>query len=267
MEMNFMTTRRFYSCCLVLSAALAACTTTITAVPPTPPAATVAQTSTPVATPAPTTMSVAPRSLFYDQFTSVKGEWQQVSGIWETRTDKGLLIQKTDDPRQLNAVRYVQTPRIADATIETAVSITPTRPLTIIGDTDAQLARDLRYIIGAGLVFRMKDSQNYYMFRLAGEEGAVVGKMVNGEWNDLCNPRVRDFLDGSRIGFTEENRYRLKVEVYGNRITAFIDDEPVCRVTDETFSIGNVGVVTFKTPADFDYLKVTNKEESEVRSQ
>jgi hypothetical protein len=212
--------------------------------------------------------AVSPKVLFYDPFSSVKSEWQQASGVWDTQTQSGYLVQKSDDPRQLNAIKYVQSPRIIDATLETSVRINPNRPLSMnpADPGDAELIKTLRYTMGAGLVFRMKDPQNYYMFRLAGEEGAVVGKMINGKWEDLCNPRVRDFLDGSRIGFRADNWYRLRVDVYGSKITAYINDEPVCSVSDSTFDIGMTGLVTFKAPADFDYLKITNKE-SEIRTQ
>ncbi len=207
---------------------------------------------------APPAVDTARNVIFYDNFDYAKGEWQQVSGYWETLD--GHLIQKTDDPRQLNAIRYILTPRIADATIETEVRIRPDRPEQWTSSAaDEELARNIRYIIGAGIVFRMQNPDNYYMFRLAGEEGAVLGRMIDGQWNgqDLCNPRVRDFLEGSRIGFRADNWYRLKVEAYANRLTVYINDEPVCSAVDSTYAIGGVGLVTFKTAADFDYIKVT----------
>lgn len=218
----------------------------------------------PVAAPQ-TAAQVGPKTIYYDTFDFVKPEWQQVSGIWEVRD--GFLLQKSDDPRQLNTIRYLQTPRVSDATIETLVRINPSRP-TMWTDSpaDRDLANNIRYIIGAGIIFRMRDQQNFYMFRLAGEEGAVLGRMVDGQWNntDLCNPRVRDFLEGSRIGFRQDNWYRLKVDAYANRIQVYINDEPVCSAVDNTFNLGQVGLVTFKTGADFDYLKVTDRTQSEI---
>lgn len=212
--------------------------------------------------------TTSPKTIYYDSFNTVKSEWQGVTGIWETRTDIGHRMQKNEDPSHLNAITYLQTTRINDATLETLVRVNPdhARYMNANVPLDADKINTLRYIMGAGVVFRMQDSQNYYMFRLAGEEGAVVGKMVNGEWFDLCNPRVRGILEGARIGFRGDNWYRLRVDVYGHRIVASINDEPVCDVQDGTFSIGQVGLVTFKTAADFDYFQVTNKE-IEVRTQ
>ncbi len=197
-------------------------------------------------------------SIFVDEFNSVKGEWQQISGIWEQRN--GYLAQTTDDPRQLNTIKYIQTPRMSDGTIQTMVRVIPFRPSQWTdSEADSTQKFNIRYIVGAGIVFRMKDANNYYMFRLAGEEGAVLGRMIDGRWNetDLCNPRVRDLLHGHRLGFREDNWYRLKVEAYGSRLQAYINDEPVCSVTDNTFSLGQVGLVTFKAAADFDWIRVT----------
>lgn len=246
------------ACALLAAALLPACASST---PPPPPA----PAPPPVIVQAPTP-EITFKTIFVDNFDAVQGEWQQVSGYWETVG--GHMIQKTDDPRQLNAIRFVLSPRIADATIETLVRVNPTRPVALTNSAqDQDLMRNIRYLIGAGIVFRMKDPQNYYMWRLAGEEGAVLGRMQNGAWTepDLCNPRVRDSLQGDRIGFRADNWYRLKVEAYGNRFVVFINDEPVCSVTDDTFTVGQFGLVTFKTAADFDYIKVWDKREPQIK--
>ena len=120
---------------------------------------------------------------------------------------------------------------------------------------DQALVRNVRYIIGAGIIFRMKDNNNYYMFRLAGEEGAVLGKMVNGVWVDIDNPRSIDFLP-ERVRFSQANWYALKVVCNGDRITCYINDSVVVNKTDTQFSLGRFGLCTFKTRADFDFFKV-----------
>jgi len=51
-------------------------------------------------------------TLFYDDFDDVKPEWQQAGGVWDI--NDGWLIQRTDDPRQLNAIKFIQTPRVSD---------------------------------------------------------------------------------------------------------------------------------------------------------
>ena len=56
-----------------------------------------------------------------------------------------------------------------------------------------------------------------------------------------------------RLG-AEHARYRLRVEAKGDQLTCYINGEPVCRVQDNTFTIGQVGLVTFKTAARFSFL-------------
>ncbi|MBF0566797.1 MAG: hypothetical protein HQK89_16345 [Nitrospirae bacterium] len=117
--------------------------------------------------------------------------------------------------------------------------------------------KDYMLYVGTGIVFRLVDENNYYMFRLAGEEGVVLGKMVDGNWTDLKNPRRVDFLEGGRI--RTNTWYSLKVSVHGNTIKCYINDNPVINTQDSTFSIGKFGVTTFKTMADFEYLRVTER--------
>jgi hypothetical protein len=198
----------------------------------------------------------ATKVIFEDHFKKAIQQWQQVSGIWQL--EKGVLRQTTDDPAQLNTIRFIQSPRFGDGIIEASVAVTPRLPqvLTTAG-ADDELTRNIRFICGAGIIFRMKDPRNYYMFRLAGEEGVVLGKMVAGEWTDLANPRFRDLGSGTqRIQFGKGNYYKLKVECRSNRIMCYVNDGIACTMQDASFDMGQVGLVTFKTAADFSYIKV-----------
>jgi hypothetical protein len=207
---------------------------------------------------------VGPKTIFYDNFNSRKNEWQQIRGNWKV-DPRGFFLQRSADERALNSVIYVDHPQAADATYETYVRITPDLPTYITGSMqDQRLLNNVRYIIGAGIIFRMQDSNNFYMFRLAGEEGAVLGKMVDGEWIDIANPRSANFLP-ERVKFSEANWYRLRVDAYGSSIVCYINDSVVVSSSDTTFTLGNFGLVTFKTKADFDYFKVYTRQELENR--
>jgi hypothetical protein len=195
-------------------------------------------------------------SIFYDNFDERKNEWQQVRGNWKNSSD-GFFAQTSADPRAINSFIYVDHPQVADATIETFVRVIPDLPEIYNPNNpqDQEMLKNVRYIIGAGIIFRMKDENNFYMFRLAGEEGAVLGKMVENEWVDLANPRSADYLTG-RVKFSASNWYRLKVEAYGEKITCYINDSVVASISDTTFRLGKFGLCTFKTKADFDFIKV-----------
>lgn len=204
--------------------------------------------------------------IFYDDFgtaTNINRNLWQSNGkaqwVWQGKTpglpgcEDGCLKQNSEDVHALNAIMYVRTPQMSNATIETKTRI---KYDMSVSPTQTEL-ENLRKFIGPGIVFRMKNDDNYYMFRLAGEEGAVLGKMVNNKWIDLSNPRRFKMLEGGRI--KPNNWYRLKVKVYGNNIQCFINDSPVINYTDydNPFTVGHFGLCTFKCFADFEFIKVT----------
>ena len=206
-------------------------------------------------------------SIFFDEFNPddniLRNVWRsngKAHWVWQGKTasnlpgcENGCLKQNSEDTRALNAIQYVATPQISNATIKTKTRIKYDRSVA----PSSEELRNLRFFIGTGIVFRMEDENNYYMFRLAGEAGAVLGKMVNNNWVDLANPRRLDFLEGGRI--KPNNWYRLKVKVYGNNIQCFINDSPVINYTDSQnpFSVGHFGLCTFKCFGDFEFIEVT----------
>lgn len=171
--------------------------------------------------------------IFEDEFNERKNEWKQVRGKWEV--ENGQMLQARDDPRELNALMYVDEFDVSDVEITTRVSLR--------GGTSS--------VSGGGLVFRLRDEKNYYMFRLAGS-GVVFGKMVNDEWTDLANPRAADFRVDGRVGPTEE----LRVRISGNRIQCWVGDDSVVNMVDGQFATGRVGLATFKAEAAFDFIKI-----------
>ncbi len=193
--------------------------------------------------------------IFRDSFDTHKNEWVQRSGKWQWIN--GFLSQTTSDPRELNTIIFLSNPQVADGSIETLVRIMwPTgafeSPHSLLEDS----SHARKYTIGAGIIFRMQDVNNYYMFRLAGQTGAVLGKMVNGEWIDIKNPRAYDFLEGEVLNFGANNWYNLRVDLKGNRIICYVQNSAVINATDDAYSIGKVGLVTFKCSADFDYINI-----------
>jgi len=194
-------------------------------------------------------------TLFFDDFdltkTDLRNVWlQNGKGHWAWAN--GWLMQNSEDSRALNTIMYVSTPQFSNGIIEVKARMNYDKSV----DPTKEELNNLRKFIGAGIVFRMVDDNNYYMFRLAGEEGAVLGKMVNNEWIDLANPRGLDFMGGARI--LPGTWYTLKVKVIGPVIQCFINESPIIHITDSDspFTVGRFGVCTFKCFADFDYIDV-----------
>jgi Domain of Unknown Function (DUF1080) len=104
-----------------------------------------------------------------------------------------------------------------------------------------------------GLVFRLKDPNNYYVVRANALEN-------NYRLYHLVNGRRRQFA-GANFKVTSGEWHELRVEAVGNKITCYYDGAKKIEATDDTFK--DAGKVGLWTKADsvtyFDDLKVTAK--------
>ncbi len=104
-----------------------------------------------------------------------------------------------------------------------------------------------------GLVFRLKDPNNYYIVRAnALENNYRLYHVVNGR---------RSQFAGANLKVTSGEWHELRVEAVGNRITCYYDGNKKIEASDNTFK--DAGKVGLWTKADsvtyFDDLKVTSK--------
>jgi hypothetical protein len=106
---------------------------------------------------------------------------------------------------------------------------------------------------GAGLVFRFKDANNYYIVRAnALENNYRLYHVVNGN---------RKQFGGANFKVASGEWHEMKVECVGNKITCYFDNEKKIEATDATFK--DAGKIGLWTKADsviyFDDLSVTAK--------
>ena len=104
-----------------------------------------------------------------------------------------------------------------------------------------------------GLVFRLRDPNNYYIVRAnALENNYRLYRVVNGR---------RSQFAGSNFKVTSGEWHELRVEATGNKITCYYDGDKKIEATDSTFK--DAGKVGLWTKADsvtyFDDLKVVAK--------
>jgi hypothetical protein len=104
-----------------------------------------------------------------------------------------------------------------------------------------------------GLVFRLKDPNNYYIVRAnALENNYRLYRVVNGR---------RSQFAGANFKVASGEWHELRVETVGNKITCYYDGSKKIESTDDTFK--DAGKVGLWTKADsvtyFDDLKVTAK--------
>jgi len=105
----------------------------------------------------------------------------------------------------------------------------------------------------AGLVFRLRDPNNYYIVRAnALENNYRLYHVVNGR---------RSQFAGANLKVTSGEWHELRVEAVGNRITCYYDGNKKIEGTDDTFK--DAGKIGLWTKADsvtyFDDLKATAK--------
>jgi len=104
-----------------------------------------------------------------------------------------------------------------------------------------------------GLVFRLKDPNNYYIVRAnALENNYRLYHVVNGR---------RSQFAGANLKVTSGEWHELRVEAVGNKIACYYDGSKKIEATDDTFK--DAGKIGLWTKADsvthFDDLKVTAK--------
>jgi hypothetical protein len=105
----------------------------------------------------------------------------------------------------------------------------------------------------AGLVFRLKDANNYYIVRAnALEDNYRLYHVINGSRRQFA---------GANFKVTSGEWHELKVESIGNKIICYYDGAKKIEATDDTFK--DAGKVGLWTKADsvtyFDDLRVTAK--------
>lgn len=105
----------------------------------------------------------------------------------------------------------------------------------------------------AGVVFRLKDANNYYVVRAnALEDNFNLYHVVNG---------ARREIKGSHVRVSSGEWHELRVECVGNKIICYYDGAKKVEATDDTFK--DAGKVGLWTKADsvtyFDDLRATAK--------
>ncbi len=114
----------------------------------------------------------------------------------------------------------------------------------MLGDaayTDVVLSTSFKPISGeedqaAGLIFRVQDKDNYYIVRAnALEDNVAIYKYRDGR---------RSEIRSESVNVSSWEWQELRVEVVGDRIRGFLDDEQVVETTDDEFTAGRVGLWT-----------------------
>jgi hypothetical protein len=107
--------------------------------------------------------------------------------------------------------------------------------------TDVEVTMQFKPLSGqddqaAGIIFRVQDSNNYYIFRANALENNVMFFLyASGQ---------RSILKRSSVNVPSGKWQELKVEVVGNDFCGFLDGRLVAEVTDGSYKAGKVGLWT-----------------------
>jgi 3-keto-disaccharide hydrolase len=165
-------------------------------------------------------------------------------------TGKWIIQSDTTAPSKPNVVT------------QTAADTTDYRFPVLIADEgsfgDADLSVKFKAVSGhvdqaGGLIFRVKDANNYYVVRANGlENNYNLYKVVAGSRREIT---------GSSVTVSSGQWHELRVEVRGNRITCYFDGAKKIDTNDSSFTAsGKIGLWTkADSVTSFDDLTVTAK--------
>jgi hypothetical protein len=88
----------------------------------------------------------------------------------------------------------------------------------------------------AGIIFRVQDRDNYYIFR--------ANALENNVMFFLYASGKRSILKRSTVRVPSGRWQELKVKVIGNRFRGFLDGKLVAEVADDSYKAGKVGLWT-----------------------
>jgi serine/threonine protein kinase len=91
-----------------------------------------------------------------------------------------------------------------------------------------------------GVIFRYIDQNNYNVFAVDGMGRYSIWVRANGRWNEL-RQLDEEWTDHPAINPVGE-RNRVAIEVFGDELIGFVNDERVVSVTDTTFAEGGIGI-------------------------
>jgi hypothetical protein len=122
----------------------------------------------------------------------------------------------------------------------------------------------------AGIVWRYKDKDNYYIVRAnALEDNVVLYKVEKGKRIDLKPLDTGLFAYGKKAKVPKEQWSELRVVAKGNRFAVSLNGEDLFAVEDDTFtSAGKVGLWTKADSVTyFDDLTIESHDDGEERGR
>ncbi len=165
---------------------------------------------------------------FSDDFSSKKDDWEFINGGWRVNVENEMLT------RDLPEKKIEGLALVGDASWRNYIVVTKIRS---------------RVEDNIGVVFRVKDKKNGYVFFMNPEKDKIwIQTYVHGE------------LKSERIGETNFNCdryvwYSIRIRVEDEKIKVWVDERLKIDIENDKFTKGRVGFFSWGGD-DFDYLQV-----------
>lgn len=164
-------------------------------------------------------------------------EAKVVAGIWTVRAEQGA-------------------PSAPNALCQIGIADYPAIVLGERGYSDVEITTSFKAVSGkedqaAGIIFRVRDKDNYYILRAnALEDNVILFKYAKGRRSSMKEANVK-----VSKGVWQE----LRVDVRGAFIRGYLNGKLVVEAADSTFTSGNVGLWTkADSQTCFDNVSVTS---------
>ena len=132
--------------------------------------------------------------------------------------------------------------------------------------TDCIIETQLRFTdsVGyeGGIVFRYLDNSHYYAFQIGNEYDhieIIEYSPVDPEYGDYSSRAfIQPLYGNNSIPINRNVNYTLRIEIQGTNFSAYLDGRKVLSWTDNSYSIGLVGLRARRADVNFDYFNVTS---------
>jgi len=104
----------------------------------------------------------------------------------------------------------------------------------------------------AAIYARFKDLDNHYFLAVQSDGNIKIKKSSGGSNSSISSP-----IGSAPPKLSTNTWYKLKLEVVGTALKAYLDGNPVLSATDADIANGGIALGTKNATAEFDDVKVT----------
>ncbi len=97
---------------------------------------------------------------------------------------------------------------------------------------------------GYGMLFRVNDeTDDFYLFEISGDGFVWIGRYLNGGDDEITPIVGESWMESTAVATGLNATNTLKVQAESANLIFYVNDQEVGRVTDDTFSKGDIGLM------------------------